>query len=1071
MFSRLRAPKPWGIALILSLIIVLMVAIFGLRIAQNKAEKLIFEKVTARGWGLELNDFKVSFTGKVRAARICVSLADDEHNDLCFEKLTLHLQPSALLRRRIKIGRLDADVARLDSTRERLSRLRAEVSDDISPAEASTPTRVPTLRHGRIENVNVRLQGLRSIAAEGDDAQDNLPQSIVELQLQDAVLENTSDDASIHARGSLLAFKGGERVLDQSLGALIGEPFSIEIRGSLDDGVQHANLAFEQPIDAQLHLRDRIDVGFESVSFDAPYAVRVNAPTLRIDERSLFLTADWVETHVGVWTTDLPQFYLTSLTANAPHLELPHDQTHIVIRRVNEMIGARREQRFKTTEGEGNRGQDRTDDDSTTTDNGAARGSSTADSRDHDADGDGVHTQDDPRPAHAPQTSAIPTLIRMLTEQRNWWEILPRAIEFQDGRIQLTGDSDTDLVQIQDVHLRYGVRVLHQQMDLEFGGNITREDDDSGKIDVRLEWDYSRKIGRAFWEIEDFSLDSLGLIMGILPVDQLSGVFESEGRLRIDRKQRITGAHRTTLRDLHLTHSRLSDTLSLRHFSVAGDIGHGEPVKGESPSLIFKQQAVALEDSRATVEVELKDFQVFGRPRTSSAHIDLSVPDQPAMQLFESIPLSIRGPLKDVEMAGSWGLRLVFTVEHVGMTDDGKSLWTITAPSVYELRDRGLTLISLPKEVDVRRLNGKMRFVFRGPADGFMRSIDIPSPDAVKEVQRQIDQNKSGKNARTSNNDATKNNATPKTPTHSKTHAWTPLREMSYYFIATQLYREDGSFFRNSGINWLQIRRVLSDALTHRRVQRGASTITMQTVKNVFLTHEQSAERKIQELFLSYWMTRAVPKERILEVYLNILELCPHCNGADEGSQFHFETPIGELGIRESIWLSAISPNPTALGGKQPKKQVPYAGCARCDQILRALHARDWINDGEYAAAMHDPSAPRAHALDAADHVADSDDTDGLSLEHEASGLDAPGGWFSGHLLDVPQASDAASLDTPTRDVPSPDTSSLEIPVVEAPLLEKLDADDSSAADFEHLSVDERLDAWIGTSRPVRGTR
>lgn len=1065
MSSRSRALKPSGIALLLLLLTLVAIALFGLRSAQKKAENMIVERVTARGWGLELEDSKVRFSGKVQVGRLCISLADDAHNDLCVENLTVRLRRLALLRRRIQVRDVDAETVRVDSSRARLSRLRGEERDEASEDKRKTSARIPTLRDVKVQQLDLRLTAAHSFLGDGDASDSGPPKHLLELQLQDLVVKNKAAEASMHARGNLHVFESADRVVEQSVGTLIEKPFSIEVQGSLSDGIQHAALLFEEPFAGAIQLRDRIDVGFESLQFEAPYALRVNKPTFTIEARALRLAADWVETHVGVWTTDLPQFYLTSLTASAPTLELPHDQTRIVIGRVNEMIGGRRE------------ASPQPDTDTPDQDDVHAVQHS-------DADEDQIAPDAPPQvPQHAKRTlpsSSIPGLIHTLFEERNWWEILPRAIEFQDGTVRLIGKTDAETMRIQDLHVQYGVRVLHQQMDLEFAGNLVRQDDEAGEVDVRLEWDYSRKIGRAFWDIERLSLDSLALLIGELPVDQLSGVFESEGRLRVDRQKRITGAHRTTLDDLHVAHSRLDAPFEVQHFSIAGDIGHGEPEEGESPSLIFKQQAIALEDTRATLELELRDFEALGRPRTSSARIDFRVPDQPAMQLFASIPASIRGPVSDAEMSGSWGLRLAFSVDHMGMTDDGKPLWNITAPSIYELRDRGLRLISLPKDVDVRRLNGAMDFVFRGPGDGFMRPLHIPSPKVVEKIQRENEQKKQRTNDSAPVGAEADDSARRQRPSDPTEHAWTPLRDMSYYFIATQLYREDGSFFRNSGINWLQIRRVLSDALTHGRVQRGASTITMQTVKNIFLTHEQSAERKIQELFLSYWLTRAVPKERILEIYLNILELAPQRNGANEASLFHFDTPIGDLGIRESIWLSAISPNPTAMGGTRPKERLPHGSCARCDQILRALHARDWINDEEYAAAMEDPSAP------------ERDDLDGIPAAQRADQglvLDDPGGWFSGRLLDIAHEpdeetspADARAADESTAQAPSPHPS--DTPPADAPLLQQLDEDhasttdsepldatDTSVTDFELLPVDERLDAWIDTSRPVRGTR
>src|SRR5699024_8270619 len=121
--------------------------------------------------------------------------------------------------------------------------------------------------------------------------------------------------------------------------------------------------------------------------------------------------------------------------------------------------------------------------------------------------------------------------------------------------------------------------------------------------------------------------------------------------------------------------------------------------------------------------------------------------------------------------------------------DQGRPTWEIRSPSTYRVDDSNLALISLPEAVDVQRLNGEMEFVFRGPDDGFMRPIRIPSPAKAKEIALQYQED---------SDDQTQ--TVPERSSKAKaTHPWVPLQAMSFYFIATQLYREDGSFFRNSG--------------------------------------------------------------------------------------------------------------------------------------------------------------------------------------------------------------------------------------------------------------------------------
>src|SRR5664279_2476881 len=100
--------------------------------------------------------------------------------------------------------------------------------------------------------------------------------------------------------------------------------------------------------------------------------------------------------------------------------------------------------------------------------------------------------------------------------------------------------------------------------------------------------------------------------------------------------------------------------------------------------------------------------------------------------------------------------------------------------------------------------------------------------------------------------------------------------------------------------------------IKERRFARGGSTITMQLVKNVFLNRNKTIARKLEEILLVWLIEnqQLCSKERMFEVYLNIIELGPHIYGANEAAHFYFKKDASKLNLQESIFLASIIPKP-----------------------------------------------------------------------------------------------------------------------------------------------------------------
>jgi monofunctional glycosyltransferase len=129
---------------------------------------------------------------------------------------------------------------------------------------------------------------------------------------------------------------------------------------------------------------------------------------------------------------------------------------------------------------------------------------------------------------------------------------------------------------------------------------------------------------------------------------------------------------------------------------------------------------------------------------------------------------------------------------------------------------------------------------------------------------------------------------------------------------------EDAKFCSHHGIDWDALRDVIDDA-EDGEVTRGGSTITQQVAKNLFLWPGRSVVRKALEFPLALWIDFVLPKQRILEIYLNIAELGPSGQfGAQAGSAYAFGRPASALAPREAALLAAILPNPVKRSARNP---------------------------------------------------------------------------------------------------------------------------------------------------------
>ena len=141
---------------------------------------------------------------------------------------------------------------------------------------------------------------------------------------------------------------------------------------------------------------------------------------------------------------------------------------------------------------------------------------------------------------------------------------------------------------------------------------------------------------------------------------------------------------------------------------------------------------------------------------------------------------------------------------------------------------------------------------------------------------------------------------------------FTPLDQISPYLQKSVLTTEDPSFFSHRGFINEAFKQSIIKNIKTKKFSRGASTISMQLVKNVFLTREKTLSRKLEEILLVYLLenNRIASKERMLEVYFNVIEWGPNIYGIGEAAQFYFQKSPINLTLKECLFLATIVPKP-----------------------------------------------------------------------------------------------------------------------------------------------------------------
>jgi hypothetical protein len=342
--------------------------------------------------------------------------------------------------------------------------------------------------------------------------------------------------------------------------------------------------------------------------------------------------------------------------------------------------------------------------------------------------------------------------------------------------------------------------------------------------------------------------------------------------------------------------------LSLRSAALSD-----EPVAGLE--LAFRAKGDAkLDGAWAHVEageVDLGAIRLIGQGDyervndTYRGRAALEIPLTACQSMLDSIPKGLVPKLQGMRMAGSFGLKAKtsFDTAHLAHLNQGFVVGWDTSNTCR--------VLEAPAEINVEHFQKPFR---RTVYDGDGHPVTIESGPSTSD--------------------------------------WVALPEISKFMEVAVLTTEDGGFHRHHGFDHEAIKNSIRENLRQHRFVRGASTISMQLAKNLYLDRGKNLSRKLQEAILTMYLEQELTKEQILELYLNLVEFGPMLYGIGPAAQHYFNAPPSELSLGQALYISSIMPNPKShhfgVGGGVTPRWMNYLR-----KLMKIAYDRHRITDQE----------------------------------------------------------------------------------------------------------------------------
>ena len=278
-----------------------------------------------------------------------------------------------------------------------------------------------------------------------------------------------------------------------------------------------------------------------------------------------------------------------------------------------------------------------------------------------------------------------------------------------------------------------------------------------------------------------------------------------------------------------------------------------------------------------------------------------------------------------------------FGIPLVPCQDAIDSLPASLVPLVHGMRAAGTLSVSGRLRFDPDK-PGDYLFDYRGAAD--CRFTAVPAEVDVSRLKQVFKRTVYGPD-----NKKVEIESGPGSP------AWVPFGGISQFMEAAVMTTEDGHFRIHHGFDHEAIRNSMRENLLRGSFVRGASTISMQLAKNLYLDRKKTVSRKLQELILTMYLEQALTKEQILELYLNVVEFGPMVYGIGPASWHYFRCPATELTPGQAMVLSSLLPNPKisrfGAGGRVQEGWMKYIW-----KLVRIAGKRGWLTEDDVDKAL-----------------------------------------------------------------------------------------------------------------------
>ena len=184
---------------------------------------------------------------------------------------------------------------------------------------------------------------------------------------------------------------------------------------------------------------------------------------------------------------------------------------------------------------------------------------------------------------------------------------------------------------------------------------------------------------------------------------------------------------------------------------------------------------------------------------------------------------------------------------------------------------------------------------------------------------------------------------------------WIGIEQISKVALGAILVSEDWTFYQHLGFDLSQIKEAMEENWNAKKIVRGASTITQQVAKNLYLTKNKNLWRKLKEFCIAIALEKHFKKKKILEIYLNIIELGKGIYGVGFASQYYFTKDPLELNAKEGAFLAMLLPSPKRYSKSFEKGKLTLYASQVIESILKKMKMAGYLSVEEFEEMVRIP--------------------------------------------------------------------------------------------------------------------